>query len=290
MNRYIAAVAVHAEGLPMHADILYSYVLPPELYREHMEGYRVVVPFGKGNRKRIGMIMNVSAEGPDARKGLKKILAVADSQPVFNEEQLLLIGWLRENTFCTYYDAIRTLLPAALQLRVQEHYALSREPELAKDLSSEAAQLYAVLMRARSQKELDTLLDAQNTPEKRRAAAELTEKGILCSDNGSAVRVKGRKLRMIRLLPDAEYPGTVSVKQQQVLTALAAIRAPQTQDEYDLHGLVADALQRADIDFHHEAPLAPRCRIDFLCGTVGIEIKRGRPDVNAVSRQLRRLA
>ncbi len=77
---------------------------------------------------------------------------------------------------------------------------------------------------------------------------------------------------------------------QQVLTALATIRAPQTQDEYDLHGLAADALQRAEIDFHHEAPLAPRCRIDFLCGDVGIEIKRGRPDVNAVSRQLRRYA
>ncbi len=77
---------------------------------------------------------------------------------------------------------------------------------------------------------------------------------------------------------------------QEVLTALAAIRAPQTQDEYDLHGLVADALQQADIDFRHEAPLAPRCRIDFLCGTVGIEIKRGRPDVNAVSRQLKRYA
>ena len=77
---------------------------------------------------------------------------------------------------------------------------------------------------------------------------------------------------------------------QQVLTALSAIRAPQTQDEYDLHGLVADALQRADIEFRHEAPLAPRCRIDFLCGTVGIEIKRGRPDVSTVSKQLKRYA
>ena len=65
---------------------------------------------------------------------------------------------------------------------------------------------------------------------------------------------------------------------EQVLLALTAIRAPQTQDEYDLHGLTADALQRADIEFRHEAPLASRCRIDFLCGTVGIEIKRGRPD------------
>ena len=53
---------------------------------------------------------------------------------------------------------------------------------------------------------------------------------------------------------------------------------------------MADALQRADIDFRHEAPLASRCRIDFLCGTVGIEIKRGRPDVSTVSKQLRRYA
>ncbi|MBQ7657104.1 MAG: DEAD/DEAH box helicase [Clostridia bacterium] len=77
---------------------------------------------------------------------------------------------------------------------------------------------------------------------------------------------------------------------QEVLTALAAIRAPQTRAEYDLHGLVADALQRADIDFRHEAPLAPRCRIDFLCENVGIEIKRARPDVNAVGKQLKRYA
>ena len=75
-----------------------------------------------------------------------------------------------------------------------------------------------------------------------------------------------------------------------VLAALAAIRAPQARDEYDLHGLTADALRRADIPFHHEAPLAPRCRVDFLCGTVGIEIKRGRPDKTPVEKQLRRYA
>lgn len=77
---------------------------------------------------------------------------------------------------------------------------------------------------------------------------------------------------------------------EQVLSALAAIRAPQTQDEYDLHGLAADALQRADIAFRHEAPLAPRCRIDFLCGRVGIEIKRGRPDRLPVRKQLQKYA
>ena len=75
-----------------------------------------------------------------------------------------------------------------------------------------------------------------------------------------------------------------------VLKALASIRAPQAQDEYDLHGLTAEALQHAEIEFRHEAPLAKRCRIDFLCDTVGIEIKRGRPDRIPVEAQLRRYA
>ena len=72
---------------------------------------------------------------------------------------------------------------------------------------------------------------------------------------------------------------------QTVLDALQTIRAPRPQDEYDLHGLVADALQSASVFFFHEAPLAPRCRIDFLCGTVGIEVKQGKHDRKQLAAQ-----
>ena len=75
-----------------------------------------------------------------------------------------------------------------------------------------------------------------------------------------------------------------------VLQALSALRAPRPTDEYDLHGLVAAALEEAQLPFAHEAPLAPRCRIDFLCGRIGIEIKRGRPVKSQVEKQLRRYA
>ena len=82
--------------------------------------------------------------------------------------------------------------------------------------------------------------------------------------------------------------GRKGMTAETILMALACIRAPQPQDEYDLHGLVADALQQAEIPFLHEAPLAPRCRIDFLCGEIGIEIKRGRGEKKALEKQLRR--
>lgn len=71
-----------------------------------------------------------------------------------------------------------------------------------------------------------------------------------------------------------------------VLSALSEIRAPKTTSEYDLHALVNDALMAAGLSFRHEAPIAPRRRIDFLCGQIGVEIKKGRPALSALLRQL----
>ncbi len=73
---------------------------------------------------------------------------------------------------------------------------------------------------------------------------------------------------------------------EQVLAALAAIRAPRTVSEYDLHALVMAALDAADVPYRHEAPVATRRRIDFLCGGVGVEVKRGKPALTPLLRQL----
>ena len=77
---------------------------------------------------------------------------------------------------------------------------------------------------------------------------------------------------------------------ERVYEALSALRAPLQQGEYDLHRLVMDALDTAGIPWTHEVKLAPRCRIDLMCGGVGIEIKRGKPDRASLLRQLQRYA
>lgn len=73
-----------------------------------------------------------------------------------------------------------------------------------------------------------------------------------------------------------------------IASALASIRTPAVPGEYDLHAEVAAALTAAGIAHTHEYRLAPRCRIDFLAGRVGIEIKKGRPASGALREQLRR--
>jgi len=77
---------------------------------------------------------------------------------------------------------------------------------------------------------------------------------------------------------------------EEILTALQSLRAPIQQGEYDLHRLVMDCLLQAGIDCRHEVALAPRCRIDLMCGRTGIEIKRGRPDRARLLLQLERYA
>ena len=75
-----------------------------------------------------------------------------------------------------------------------------------------------------------------------------------------------------------------------LLDVLKTLRAPLQTDEYDLHRLVMETLTAAGIPFEHEARLAPRCRVDLLCGGIAVEIKKGKPDRVKLTAQLSRYA
>jgi len=75
-----------------------------------------------------------------------------------------------------------------------------------------------------------------------------------------------------------------------VLQAIKALRAPVLLDEYDLHRMTCQALAMAGLVCEHEKSLGPRCRIDILCGDIGIELKRGKPTKAALVKQLTRYA
>lgn len=75
-----------------------------------------------------------------------------------------------------------------------------------------------------------------------------------------------------------------------VIEALRTIRCGAAASEEELHRLAALAFERAGLPARHEAALAPRCRIDFLVGDVGVEVKKSRPAPGALCRQLARYA
>ena len=121
-------------------DRPYSYRVPDGLMLR--SGMRVLVPFGNGNRKKEAVVLAVSA-GEEAK--LKAVEQALDEEPVLTAEQLRLAGFLRERYFCTYYDAVKAILPAGLWFRRQETFALTPEAADMPEDGSLAGQLVQFL-------------------------------------------------------------------------------------------------------------------------------------------------
>lgn len=75
---------------------------------------------------------------------------------------------------------------------------------------------------------------------------------------------------------------------QKIVSVLSILRLPAMPGEYDIHRQISDIFIENGFDFHHEYYLAPRCRIDFCVGSIGIEVKKGRPASSQLIKQLRR--
>ncbi len=73
-----------------------------------------------------------------------------------------------------------------------------------------------------------------------------------------------------------------------VFRALQEIRLPYALYEMDIHGRVEETLRSKNIAYIHEARLSKGCRIDYLAGSVGIEIKKGKPNRSRLLEQLER--
>lgn len=106
-------------------DKRYTYLIPDTLKNVAKEGCRVTVPFGRGNIKKQGMILSLLYD-VDV-KNCKEILSVKDNTPILNSEMLKLCAWMQEHTFCTYFDAINTMLPTGLKLKLKQFYTLNSD-------------------------------------------------------------------------------------------------------------------------------------------------------------------
>ena len=105
--KHIAAVAV--SNTTYAYDRRYKYLIPPDLDERVSVGVRVIVPFGKGNRKRIGVVIRIDNANDlppnETLSMFKPLRSVVDNESVLTPEMLDLMMWIRETTFCTYFSA-----------------------------------------------------------------------------------------------------------------------------------------------------------------------------------------
>lgn len=138
----VARVAV--ENTTYTFDKIFDYAVPSSLAAAAKEGARVLLPFGRGNRKRQGIIFSVERSDTE---NLKSIISVLDEEPVLSDEMLKTAAFMKEHYFCTYYDAVKTMLPAGINYKITTLYGAKNSLDFDESmLSDEQQRIYNYLL------------------------------------------------------------------------------------------------------------------------------------------------
>ena len=109
---------VYLFDAPYHIDFAFDYSCADTIAR----GDIVRVPFGKGDRLRLGVVFRVKTEAEG--ENIKPVHSVLTDRFSFSEEMLGLCLFLKEYTLCTFGEAAKTLLPpGALSGRLNVKYS-----------------------------------------------------------------------------------------------------------------------------------------------------------------------
>ncbi len=183
----IAKVAVAAATYAI--DKPYDYTVP--LGEEIAVGMRVLVPFGRGNRISEAVVLSLHEAVPE--HPLKAISAVLDDEPLLDAKGIKLALWMRQRYFCTLYDAIRIILPAAVWYQHTEMWCLV--PQAPTDELTDRERLACQLLEdgAKSSDELlKTFADLS-------VYRQLRKKGVVSSLTQSNRKVSDKTVMLVSL-------------------------------------------------------------------------------------------
>lgn len=177
-------------------DMLFSYKVPDNM--SVSEGCRVLVPFGRGNSRRLGIVVRISDEKPESSVKMKSVISTVDEEPVISHELLKLAEYMRDRTFCTYFDALRVMLPPAMRVRTQEHFRFGKNFKDHKSLSDGALNLLDSISLIEPKK-LTDFMEGYISANGRKFPDELCDAGALISDNVFRQALGDTRMRMVRL-------------------------------------------------------------------------------------------
>ncbi|MDO4811966.1 MAG: primosomal protein N' [Eubacteriales bacterium] len=199
----LARIAV--SEVPYAADKLYTYFVP-EAFRETIcPGMRVMIPFGRGNRRSEGFVMEKTFG--EVLPSYKPIDSVLDDAPLMSEELLKLVKWMKARYFCTYYDAIKAVLPGGIWLRYREFYRLSSDVDAARMLESleEGSAEETVIRTLFTADRLEyAALRKLHGGVTEKMLKALVEQGILKKEVTASQQVNDKVLRMVSLALSTE--------------------------------------------------------------------------------------
>ena len=223
MSEYIIA-SVAIENSTNSFDMAYDYLVN-EKDSALKPGCRVLVPFGKGNKCRQGIVMSVFHSDKSTDK-LKSIMQVIDEKPILSDEMIKLIEWLKERTFCTLFDAAKTILPAGMCHRVVTTYAAAGDVDLS-GVDADALQIYEFIKAANGYVDGEKVLKTLGFVQDLSVLERMTKDGLLFRNYDSARKAGDLTVKMVRItetgLNALESTDKITKKQREILELLADI-------------------------------------------------------------------
>ena len=219
-------VGVAVSNATFHFDKLYTYAVMSAQQDAVRLGSMVLVPFGRGSRARMGVVLACDAEPENSK--LKYLFDVAPASACLTPELLKLVYFLKERTFCTYYEAVKAVIPYGAQYKPAVA-ADGVTPVLQKQLTRHTENSY----------QLAGALPAKPKPTAKQLAAvallsggprtqgELEEKGIsravldnLCTKGVLACTRVNRSIDLYASIPLQNEPIVLTEEQQAAYGAL----------------------------------------------------------------------
>ena len=229
----IAEIAV--EGLVYHIDAPFTYLIPENF--EVSKGCRVLVPFGNGNKKKQGFVLNIKSRSEiDESIKLKSIVAVLDEVPLLDDEMLSLVTYLKENTFCTLFEAAKAMLPSGIGLQYIVSFMVDEtvSSSVIEKLSQEEKAVYEYLKGGcKFQKKEKILSDLGFTADSV-VLEKLVKKGVLVSNIDTKRKTGDLTVKNVRIAlseEDAESKlSSLTPKQRSVLSLLLDIGSASVKE------------------------------------------------------------
>ncbi len=212
MKGPVAEIAL--EGATFAFDKLYTYAIPPELHSAAKAGCRAFVPFGRGNTKRQGMIFRIKT---DEIAGLKKLVSVIDEKPLLTEECLSMCEYMSESVFCTYYDAVHTMLPAGFSYKLVNRYSANEDFSGISLLSESEKEVYTYLSNSgeKSEKAIKSAIGVTS-----QLLEEMAEKQALIKISDAKRKISDATQKWVRLAYEDIGGIMLTPKQKEVVDLL----------------------------------------------------------------------
>ncbi|HZK71880.1 MAG TPA: primosomal protein N', partial [Clostridia bacterium] len=116
-----AGVVVNNDSVQV--DKIFTYKIPITLIGSVHLGFRVKVPFGRGNRTLDAFVLELY-EQCDNVNNIKEIASVCDEIPLLKITDIELVKIMKKKYLCTYLECIKVMIPRGITKGIKKKTAL----------------------------------------------------------------------------------------------------------------------------------------------------------------------